>query len=163
RLQLPMFNVIAADRTGRVMEVFNGRVPRRAEGDVAFWAGVVPGTRGALVWDDVLPYGQLPRVADPPSGWLQNSNDPPWSMTIPGATDPARFPAHLPPRQIASYRTQRSIELVRGGARMTLDGMIAAKFSARLPLADRLLDDLLPAARRGGALARQAADVLEAW
>lgn len=163
RLQLPMFNVIAADRRGHVLEVFNGRVPRRAEGDAAFWAGVVPGTRSALVWDGVLPYGQLPRVADPPSGWLQNSNDPPWSMTMPGAPDPARFPAYLAPREIASYRTQRSIELIRGKGRMTLDDVIAAKFSTRLPLADRLLDELLPAARRGSARARQAAEVLAAW
>lgn len=161
-LQLPVFNVVYADRAGHILEVFNGRVPRRAEGDAAFWAGIVPGTRSELIWNQTLDYAELPRMVDPPTGWLQNSNDPPWTMTLPGLA-PSRFPPYLAPTQVWHYRTQRSIEMIRADAQMTLDQLIRDKFSTRLELADRLLDDLLPAARKGGALAQQAARVLESW
>jgi acyl-homoserine-lactone acylase len=48
--------------------------------------------------------------------------------------------------------------------KISYEEMIADKFSSHMELADRILDDLIPAARRlGGELGSQAADVLEAW
>jgi acyl-homoserine-lactone acylase len=48
--------------------------------------------------------------------------------------------------------------------KLSFEQMIADKFSSRMELADRILDDLIPAARQlGGELGKQAADVLEAW
>jgi acyl-homoserine-lactone acylase len=54
--------------------------------------------------------------------------------------------------------------MLREKDKISFDEMIADKFSSRMELADRILDDLIPAARRlGSELGRQAADVLEAW
>jgi acyl-homoserine-lactone acylase len=48
--------------------------------------------------------------------------------------------------------------------KISFEEMIKYKHSTRMELADRLLDDLIPAARKhGDELARRAADVLEAW
>ncbi|HEU5432312.1 MAG TPA: penicillin acylase family protein, partial [Thermomicrobiales bacterium] len=43
RMQLPMFNVLYADRDGHILAFFAGRVPKRSRGDWAFWTGIVPG------------------------------------------------------------------------------------------------------------------------
>lgn len=161
RLQMPMFTVLYADRDGHVLHLFGGRTPVRPAGPWD-WSGVVPGDTAATLWERTHAYGELPRVVDPPSGWLQNANDPPWTTTFPTALDPGRFPAYLAPRAM-SFRAQRSARLLEEDDRLTLEELVARKHSTRMELADRILDDLLPAARGGGETARRAAAVLTSW
>ena len=163
-LQLPMFTVMYADRDGHIMHVSNGRVPVRPEGDWAFWNRVVRGDAAKLVWTRTHPYGDLPRVVDPPSGWLQNANEPPWYTTLPLLLDPEKFPPYMAPRTPLGFRPQRSIRMISSDSSVTFDELIAYKHSTRLELADHLVDDLVTAARRHGSQrARDAADVLERW
>lgn len=161
-LQLPTFTVMYADREGHILHLFGGRTPDRPAGDWD-WSGVVPGDTSATLWTGSHSYEELPRVLDPASGWLQNANDPPWTTTFPRALEPDSFPDYMASREMA-LRPQRSARLLEADSSLTLEEMIASKHSTRLLAADRLLDDLLPAAReRGGELAARAADVLEAW
>jgi acyl-homoserine-lactone acylase len=150
-----------ADRAGNILYVFNGRVPRRASGDVAAWSGVVPGDSAATLWTATLPYAALPRVLNPPTGWLQNANDPPWSSTFPRVLRPGDYPAYLAPRVVA-LRPQHSIEMLLADSSITLDELVADKHDTHVELADRLLPGLL-AAGGGTPLAREAAGVLGAW
>lgn len=162
RNQLPMFTVMYADRDGHVLHFFGGHTPDRPAGDWN-WRGVVPGDTSATLWGGIHPYGELPRVLDPASGWLQNANDPPWTTTFPRALAPDTFPDYMAPRGMG-LRPQRSARMLRADSSITFEEMVRYKHSTRMLAADRLLDDLLPAAReRGGERARAAADVLEAW
>lgn len=163
RLQIPMFNVVYADVAGHIMYVFNGRVPRRSRGDVAYWSRPVAGDTSGTLWRETLPYERLPRLLDPPSGWLQNSNDPPWTATLPVRFRPDSFPAYLAPR-FMNLRAQRSARLLADDPSITFDELVAYKHSTRIELADRVLDDLIKAAHAGGSeRARRAAEVLAAW
>ena len=162
RLQLPMFTVMYADRAGNIMHVFNGRVPARSRGDWAFWSGAVRGDTSATLWTSTHPYRDLPRVLNPPGGWLQNANDPPWTTTFPRALSAASYPAYMAPRGMA-LRPQRSAKLVMADSSITLEEMIAYKHSTRVEAADRLLDGLVAEAQKGGGTARRAAGVLAAW
>lgn len=163
RLQVPMFNVLYADRDGHVLYVFNGRVPRRAGGTYADWLGVVPGDSSANLWTEVLRYDELPRIVDPATGWLQNANDPPWTATLPSPLDPQRYPSYIAP-SFMHFRAQQSARLLESDTSITFDELLADKHSTRMLLADRVLDDLIAAARvRGSESARRAAEVLAAW
>ena len=163
RLQLPFFNVIYADRAGHIMYLFNGLVPKHASGDWQYWSGIVPGDTSATLWTSTLSYRELPKVIDPPAGWVQNTNDPPWTATFPLALDPAKFPPYVAPH-FMSFRSQRSVRMLEADNRISFEEMIQAKHSTRSELADRLLDDLIRAARADGdESARQAAAVLEKW
>lgn len=162
RLQIPMFTVMYADREGRIMHFFGGRTPVRASGDYD-WDGIVPGTSAATLWTKTHPFEELPRVVDPPSGWLQNANDPPWTTTFPMALDPGKFPSYMAPR-FMHYRAQRSARMLMEDEKITFDEMIAYKHSSRMELADRILDDLIAAAEKSGKEeAKQAAGVLAKW
>ena len=161
RLEMPFFTVMYADRDGRILHLFGGRTPERPDGDWA-WRGVVPGVGPETLWTATLPYPRLPRVVDPPSGWLQNANDPPWTTTFPPAIDPDDYPPYVAPRSM-SFRAQRSARMLDEDDSITFDELAAYKHSTRMELADRLLDDLLPAAAARGGLAAQAAAVLERW
>jgi len=167
-LQNPFFTVMYADRAGQIMHLFGGRTPVRPAGTFD-WAGIVSGTSDATLWTTTHPYDELPKVIDPPSGWLQNANDPPWTTTFPAAIDPSKFPTYMAPRTM-SLRAQQSASLVESNPSFTLDSFIAAKHSTRLALADRVLDDLLAAVAAAGAIsngephpAAAAATVLAAW
>ncbi len=82
RLQMPMFTVIYADREGHVLSLFGGLTPRRPAGDWN-WFSLVPGNTSRTLWTEFHGYEELPRVVDPPSGWVQNANEPPWTTTLP--------------------------------------------------------------------------------
>ena len=164
RLQLPMFTVMYADRDGHIMHLFNGQVPVRSSGDYEYWTGIVPGDTSTTLWTKTHPYQDLPRVLDPPSGWLQNANDPPWTTTFPAAIAPDNYPPYMAPREPMSFRAQRSARMLALDNQISLSEMIQYKHSTRMELGDRLLDDLIPLARQSNsAKVRQAAEVLNAW
>jgi acyl-homoserine-lactone acylase len=162
-LQLPMFNILYADHQGHILYVFNGQVPIHPKGNWNDWQGVVPGDTSATLWTKTHPYQDLPRVLDPPSGWLQNANDPPWTVTFPPALNANDYPSDMAPR-FMHWRAQRSAKLLMEKEKISFEQMIADKFSSRMELADRVLDELIRAARQSGSeLANQAADILQAW
>ena len=168
RLQMPMFNTVYADEDGHILYLFGGRVPQRRRGDWDYWQGVVPGDTSATLWRTIHPYEDLPRVVDPSSGWVQNANDPPFTSTFPQRIDPSAVPDYMAPRVPQSsarmFRPQRSIEMVAGDSSITFTELQAYKNDTRMLAADRLLDDLLPAARRSGReRVRRAAEVLADW
>jgi acyl-homoserine-lactone acylase len=163
RLQIPMFNVMYADRAGHIYYLYGGRVPERSRGDYAWWSGIVPGDTSELVWKSTLDYDRLPHLLDPPNGWLQNANDPPWTVTVPSTLSPGDFPEYLAPRGM-SFRPQRSAHMVSSDDSVTFEELLAYKHDTRMELADRILDDLIPLAEtRGTPAARRAADVLSRW
>ena len=162
-LQVPMFNVMYADQAGHILYLFGGRVPVRSCCDAAYWSGVVPGDSSGNLWTSTLGYDQLPRLLDPPTGWLQNTNDPPWTSTLPSQLDPAKFPAWLSPVGM-HFRAQRSARMLTEDSSITFDELVAYKHDTRMELADRVLDELVAAAKASGRpLAGRAADVLAAW
>ena len=163
RLQLPMFTVMYADRKGHIMHFFNGQVPVHSQGDFKYWQGLIPGDTSKTLWTKIHPYEDLPRVIDPPSGWLQNANDPPWTTTFPLAIKPDDYPAYMAPR-FMDFRAQRSARMLDEDKKISFDEMISYKHSTRMELADRILDDLIPAARKyGNEVAVRAATILETW
>lgn len=163
RLQVPMFNVIYADRAGHILYVFNGRVPVRGQTSFAQAQGFVRGDTSATLWRGVHGYDDLPRLLDPAPGFVQNSNSPPWFATRPTPLDTARYPAYLAPRWVG-MREQRALQMLAADSSISFDELLAMRHDSHMLLADRILDDLIPAARASGRpLAAQAADVLERW
>ncbi len=163
--QLPIFHTMYADRDGHIMYVYNAAPPVRAQGDHAYWNGVIPGDRSDLVsTDKIVPFDQLPQVIDPPTGWIQNCNDSPWTSTYPMVLDPAKFAAYIAPPPGLTQRSQRSIRLLSQSGKITLSDLKAMKLSTRSEIADHFVDDLVAAARQmGSAKAKEAADILAKW
>ena len=166
RLQIPMFNAIYADRDGHILYVFNGTTPVRPRGDWPFWSGIVPGDTSSLLWTRQHAYASLPRVVDPPSGWVQNANDPPWYATFPLSPklNADSFPPYMSPRGMA-LRPQRSAEMLSEAAtKLTFDDVVKMKHDTHVEMADRVLEELVSVARDGGSeRAKRAASILAAW
>jgi acyl-homoserine-lactone acylase len=164
--QLPLFNTAYADRDGHIAYVYNATLPVHPTGDYRFWQGVVPGDRFDLISSTIVPYDQVPKVIDPPTGWVQNSNDMPWTSVYPMMLDSKNFAPGFAAPQGITQRAQRGTRILSGftGKKMTFADVKAGKLSTRLETADQFVDDLVTAARKQGTeRAKRAADVLEKW
>ncbi|UJP05486.1 MAG: penicillin acylase family protein [Nitrosomonas sp.] len=159
---LPLFNVIYADADRHVMLAYNGIIPQRAAGGATFWRKPVAGDDSRLIWVHTHHYRELPKVIDPVSGWVQNSNGAPWHMTLP-VLDKNQYPENIA-ADVTNNRELRGLRMLAARQRMHFDELIAAKHSTRSLAADQLLDDLISAAFSGSdPLLQQAAGVLSRW
>lgn len=165
RMQVPTFNIVYADRDGNIEYIFNGIVPRReAGGDVDFWTGLVPGDSSDYLWDEVHAYSELPRATNPDSGFVQNANDPPWLSTWPVAYTPEDFPAYMAQVTPLSARAQNSVRMIAEREQVSFEEFTELKLSTYALLTERVLDDLLEAARQQpDAGLSEAVALLESW
>jgi len=74
-------NVVYADIEGNIAYQSTGKVPIRAGGD-GRWP--VPGWTGEFEWTGVIPYEEMPRMFNPPRGYIASANQP----VIPPGNDP---------------------------------------------------------------------------
>jgi acyl-homoserine-lactone acylase len=158
-MAVPMWNANYADADGHIMMVYDGLVPKRSTGDVKFWATVVPGNTSKTMWTDYLSFDELPKSIDPPSGFTQNVNEPPWFMTMP-MLDASKYPAYLSGPDIGPslFRAKRSYRLLTEMPKLSYQQFRENKLSTRVEMADAVLPDLLKAAGDS-----EAARVLAKW
>lgn len=110
-LAIPMFNTAYADGEGHIAYVYNARLPRRAEG--FDWSRHLPGDTSATLWRDDLTFDELPRVVDPPSGFVQTCNGTPFRTTTgDGNPDPRLFERALGIETHMTNRGLRALELL---------------------------------------------------
>lgn len=163
--QLPLFNTAYADRDGHIAYVYNATLPVHATGDYRYWQGVVPGDRSDLIATAIQPYDAIPKVIDPPTGWVQNSNDMPWTSVYPMMLDSTKFAAGFAAPQGITQRAQRGIRtLSTAPAKITFEDVKKWKLSTHLETADQFVDDLVATAKAiGTERAKRAAAVLAGW
>lgn len=147
RLQVAKFNIIYADKEGHIQFLDNGILPKHDQGDLAFWNGLVPGDTSATLWTDILSYDDLPKVTDPPTGFVQNANDPPWVSTYPQTIRHEDFPSYVALNGPMSLRAQQSVHLLADSPKLSFDDFVAHKLSHHTLMADRVLPDLIAAAQ----------------
>jgi acyl-homoserine-lactone acylase len=147
RLQIPSFNIVYADRAGHVFHISNGILPRHPTGGShAYWAGIVPGNRSDLISTEIEPYESLPKLLDPPGGFVQNANDTPWVNSLPRVIKPGDYPAHVASDEAMSLRAQMSARLLAGSDKLSFAEFTRRKLTTTSLLADRMKGPLLAAA-----------------
>lgn len=166
-MQIPMFNVVYADKAGNIMYLFNGNVPEMSEGDWKFWNDKVDGTRSDLIWHSYHDYGDLPKLFNPETGFVQNANDAPWTATYPLMLNSEDYPAYMSPKPEelpASFRAQRAINLIKDDDSISFEELVDYKLDTGMEVAERFLDDLLAAVEQyPDPVAVEAAAVLRNW
>jgi acyl-homoserine-lactone acylase len=154
---IPTSNFTYADADGNVLYQWNARLPRREDRGVSYELDV-PGDTSRYFWRGVHRVRDLPRLLNPRGGAIQNANNSPWWTSLSDRLDMARYPSYVERNPLA-LRPQRALLLLDGTRRFSPDEVRALKFDVRVLLADRVLDDLLAAAR---AVASPSTDLTEA-
>lgn len=156
---VPMFNICYADRAGNIDYLWNGTVPMLPHAAHEFEP--VPAASSDEVWTRIHPLADLPQLANPLGGYVQNCNAPPYFTNLFEPLDINRYPPYFE-RHRLGFRTQHSLELVHGGRQFSLEEIRDLKFSPRMLLAERIKDDLASLPGLSGD-ASAAARVLKDW
>ena len=86
-------NTIFADAEGNIAYFHANFVPRR---DTSFdWTRPVDGADSATEWKGIHSIDETPLVLNPPSGWLYNTNNSPWSAAGAGSPKKSGYPAYV--------------------------------------------------------------------
>lgn len=113
RLAIPSTNFIYADQTGTIAYVYNAAIPARPDDVAADWRSVLPGDQSELIWDGPVSYETLPKLVNPASGWIYNSNNTPFTAAGAGSDlDPRAFSPLMGIELKQTNRSRRAYKLL---------------------------------------------------
>lgn len=159
---IPMFNICYADREGNIYYLWNGAVPKFPH--AAHTIEPVEAHTSDDVWTEFHAVEDLPQLLNPKGGYVQNCNSPPYFTNLYEPMKRSDFPPYFPDDHLG-LRTQHCLSLVHNDQKFSLEDLVAAKYSPRMLLAERLKDDLLAAINSQQATGEvaEAVELLEKW
>src|SRR5262245_50566804 len=132
-------NTIYADADGTIAYFHSNFIPKR---DPKFeWTKPVDGSDPSTDWNGVLSIDETPGLHNPPSGWLYNVNNWPWSAAGPDSPKRSDYPPYVERGTSESPRGTHAIEVLQNKKDFTVDSLLAAAFDSHLPA----FDDQIPA------------------
>lgn len=150
----PPQNVVFADRNGHIGWTFMGRFPKRMGFDgvsARSWAD------GTVAWDGYIPSAELPRLFDPPEGFIVTANN---------RTLGRDYPYVVGYNWASSYRAYRIAELLRPATAITERDMLRMQLDTRSELFEfyrQLVLDAVGRSASGNADLVGAIKALRAW
>ena len=133
-------NTVYADSDGNIAYYHGNFIPVR---DTAFdWNSPLDGSNPATEWQGLHPVDEIIRLLNPPNGWIQNTNN--WPFTAAGEYSPRA--SDYPPYMANNSENPRGIHAVRvleGRSDFTIDRLIEAAYDPTLTAFEGLIPKLL--------------------
>lgn len=135
-------NTILADATGAIAYLHPQFVPKR---DDSFdYRKPVDGSDPATDWQGLHALSELPQIMLPPTGWITNTNNAPWSAAGPDSPEPSLYPAYM---DVAGEnpRGLQAIRVLKNRRDFTIDTLRDAAFDPYLTAFATLIPSLVAA------------------
>ena len=133
-------NTIFADADGDIAYFHANFIPRRDPN--VDWTKPVDGSNPATDWHGVLSVDESPKLLNPASGWLYNSNNWPWSAAGPSSQKKEDFPAYVE-RGTESPRGLHALRVLSDTKNFTVNSLITAAYDSYLPAFEKMIPALL--------------------
>ena len=133
-------NTVFADNKGNIAYWHGDYVPRR---DKNFnWSIPVDGTDPATEWKGLHTLDEIVHVYNPASGWIQNCNSTPF--TVSGSSSPKQenYPAYMAPDG-ENFRGVNAARVLSSENKFTIDKIIAAGYDTKLSAFEVLIPSLI--------------------
>jgi acyl-homoserine-lactone acylase len=135
-------NTVFADADGNIAYFHANFVPERdASVD---WSKPVDGSTPATEWGPPHAIDESPNVLNPPNGWIQNTNNWPYSAAGPHSPKRRDFPAYME-SGTENPRGIHAIRVLQNKKDFTLDSLRAAAFDSLLTEFEILIPRLIRA------------------
>ena len=135
-------NTIYADSGGNIAYFHGNFIPRR---DPKFdWTKPVDGSDPATDWKGLLSVDESPKLFNPASGWLYNSNNSPWSAAGPSSPKQSDYPKYVD-NGVESARGLHAIRVLENKKDFTLDSLRTSAYDSYLTWFDKPLPALIKA------------------
>jgi acyl-homoserine-lactone acylase len=139
-------NTVFADDKGNIAYWHGNFVPKR---DTKInWGKPVDGSTSATEWKGLHTLDETIHVYNPATGWIQNCNSTPF--TVSGTSSPKKenYPAYMSPDG-ENFRGINASRVLSNGSAYTIDKVIASGYDRHLAAFDVLLPALLKAYETG--------------
>jgi len=135
-------NTVYADDQGNIAYWHGNFMPRR---DTAYrWSLPVDGTVAATEWKGLHELDEIVHVYNPATGWIQNCNSTPFSLSGSSSPDKKAYPSYMAPDG-ENFRALNAVRLLHNAGHLTLDSLIAKGYDRYLTAFDILLPSLFEA------------------
>lgn len=135
-------NTVFADGEGNIAYFHANHVPIR---DKKFdYTKPVDGSDPATDWKGVTSIDDSPNVLNPPIGWIQNTNNWPYSVSGPNSPKRAKYPAYMD-SYLENPRGIHAMRVLQARKDFTLATLIDAAYDSYLPAFADLIPALLKA------------------
>jgi acyl-homoserine-lactone acylase len=151
-------NTVYADRDGTIAYFHGNFIPKR---DPHFdYTRPVDGSDPATEWRGPHSLDELISIVNPHDGWLQNTNNWPFSAAGTASPRPEDYPRYMW-RTSENPRGLHAVEVLHDIHKVTLDTLIAAGYDSHLTTFDVMLPPLFEAYERLPPEDRRKADLRE--
>ncbi|WP_262693374.1 acylase [Kordiimonas aquimaris] len=132
-------NTVYADKGGNIAYFHGNFIPRR---DTGFdWNKTVDGSNPATEWQGLHTVEETVGVLNPENGWLQNTNNTPYSVIGDASPKAEDFPPYMATFP-ENYRGINAVRVLKDKKDFTIDSLIAAAYDPHLAAFDVLLPKL---------------------
>ncbi len=135
-------NTVYADADGHIAYLHPQFIPRRD--DRFDYTRPVDGADPRTAWNGLHALDEAPHLLDPATGWIQNTNNWPYSAAGSASPKQSDFPRYMD-TDGENVRGVHAVALLRDAHDVTLEGLLALAFDPAEPGFDILLPPLLDA------------------
>ncbi|MGV7207426.1 acylase [Oxalobacteraceae bacterium A2-2] len=135
-------NTVYADADGNIAYFHGNFIPRR---DPRFdWTHPVDGSDPATEWKGLHTVEETIHLFNPKNGWIQNTNNWPYTAAGPYSPKQADYPAYMS-KNGENPRGIHAVRVLENRKDFTLDSLIKAAYDNQLPAFEPLLPQLFDA------------------
>lgn len=123
-------NTVFASSKGEIAFLYPQFMPRRKAG--LDYTRPVDGSDASADWQGLIPVAQLPQSVNPGTGWIQNTNNWPWSAAGTDSIKADAFPSYIDTGE-ENPRGDHALMLLNRPHKLSRDGLLDTAFDPYLP------------------------------
>ncbi|MGI9250582.1 MAG: penicillin acylase family protein [Pseudohongiellaceae bacterium] len=153
-------NTVYADSGGNIAYYHGNFIPVR---DQSFdWNAPLDGSNQATEWKGLHPVDEIITLLNPPNGWIQNTNNTPFSAAAEFSPQPEDYPPYMA-NNPENYRGVHAVRVLEGVTDFTIDSLLTAAYDPLLTGFEELVPLLIVAAEQDDAGLSEYINHLRSW